>query len=121
MRTFVKTATLLGLMLLAGASTASAQITVRIGPPPPPRVVRVQPARPGAEFVWVDGYWYPVGRHYRWHNGYWTRPPYAGAAWVAPRHEGRQFFNGYWNGARRIEHNHRSDRARGRDYRRDRR
>jgi len=24
---------------------------------------------------------YPVGRHYRWHRGYWTRPPYHGARW----------------------------------------
>ncbi len=30
---------------------------------------------PGAQVpispVWVGGYWYPVGGHYRWHDGYW--------------------------------------------------
>jgi hypothetical protein len=41
-------------------------------------VVAVHPAAPGPGFTWVDGYWYPVGGHYRWHEGYWTRPPYEG-------------------------------------------
>jgi hypothetical protein len=119
MRGVVRTTVLLALMLLGVGSVASAQISIRIGPPPAPRVVRVQPARPGADYNWIDGYWYPVGRSYRWHNGYWTRPPYAGAAWVAPRHDGTQFYAGYWGGSRaRIEHDHRSDRGRERDYRR---
>jgi len=84
-----------------------ASVGITIGPPPPPRVVRVLPPRPGPEFVWVDGYWYPVGRHYRWHAGYWTRPPYAGARWIGPRHEGGRFYNGYWEGDHgRFEHRH---------------
>ena len=72
-----------------GASPAHAQISVgiQIGAPPPPRVVAVVPTRPGPDFVWVDGYWYPVGHHYKWHAGYWTRPPYEGARWVPPRHD----------------------------------
>ena len=75
MGSFMKT-TLLA-MLLAGGSVLGAQISigVRIGPPPPPRVVRVLPPRPNPEFVWVEGYWYPVGKHYRLHEGYRTRPP----------------------------------------------
>jgi hypothetical protein len=121
MRGFARTTLLLTLMLLGAGSMASAQISIRIGPPPRPRVMRVQPPRPGADFMWIDGYWYPVGQQYKWHNGYWTRPPYSGATWVAPRHEGGQFYNGYWNGDRRVEHSHRTDRARTRDYRRDRR
>lgn len=119
MRAFIKTA-LLAVMLLASMSVAGAQVSigVRIGPPPPPPGVYVLPARPGPEFVWVEGYWYPVGRHYRWHEGYWTRPPYEGARWVAPRHDGEQFFEGYWEGGRgRVEHDHRWDRDRYRDFR----
>lgn len=111
--------TVLGALLLAGASVSGAQVVVgiRIGPPPPPRVVRVLPARPGPEFVWVGGYWYPVGHRYRWHAGYWTRPPYVGARWVGPRHDGRQYFAGYWEGDRgRVEHDHRWDRDEHRDY-----
>jgi YXWGXW repeat-containing protein len=116
---------LLAAMLFAGVSGLSAaqiSLGVRIGPPPPPRVVRVLPRRPGPEFVWVDGYWYPVGRRYVWHAGYWTRPPYEGARWVAPRHDGAQFFAGFWDGPRgRIDHDHGWDRGHDRDFNHDRR
>jgi hypothetical protein len=110
--------TLLAFILLAGGvSFAQLSIGVRIGPPPPPRVIRAQPRAPGPDYFWVDGYWYPVGNHYKWHNGYWTRPPYAGATWIGPRYEGGQFFAGYWNGDRgRFEHDHRWDRDRNRDF-----
>ena len=117
MKSVMKT-TLLASMLLGGISVCAAQVSigVRIGPPPPARVVRVQPARPAADFVWIEGYWYPVGNHYKWHQGYWTRPPYEGARWVGPRHDGRQFFEGYWEGDRgRLDHDHRWDKDRDRD------
>jgi hypothetical protein len=112
-------AALLVAMLLVGVSAANAQVSVgiRIGAPPPPRVVNVLPPTPGAGFVWVEGYWYPVGRHYKWHEGYWTRPPYEGAHWVAPHHDGEQFFAGYWEGGRgRIEHDHHWDHDNDRDF-----
>ena len=119
MRSWIRTTVLAALLLAGGTSVASAQVSlgIRIGPPPPPRVVRVLPPRPGPEFAWVDGYWYPVGRHYKWHAGYWTRPPYAGARWVSPHHDGERFFTGYWDGDRgRFEHDHRWDRDRHRDF-----
>jgi hypothetical protein len=121
-KTLVRTA-LFATILLAAASTSSAQVSVgiRIGAPPPPRVVRVLPPRPAPEYTWVDGYWYPVGNHYKWHAGYWTRPPYAGARWIAPRHDGQRFYEGYWEGDRgRLEHDHRWDHDRDRDDRHDR-
>jgi hypothetical protein len=122
MRGFARTTMLFALMLLGLGSVVGAQVSVgiNIGPPPRPRVLRVQPPRPGYDFVWVDGYWYPQGRHYKWHDGYWTRPPYEGARWVAPRHDDGQFFLGYWGGDRdRIEHDHRWDHEKYRDDRRD--
>lgn len=106
-------------MLMAAGSIFAAQIGVgiTIGAPPPPRVLRVRPVAPGHDYVWVDGYWYPVGGHYHWHAGYWTRPPYGGAAWIGPHYEGGRFYNGYWNGERgRIEHDHRWDRSHDRDW-----
>jgi hypothetical protein len=121
MRTFIRGALLVG-MLLTGISVFAAQVSIgiRIGAPPPPRVVRVQPARPGPDFFWIEGYWYPVNGKYRWHEGYWTRPPYAGAHWVAPHHDGQRFFDGYWEGDRgRVEHDHKWDRDHDRDYNRD--
>jgi hypothetical protein len=117
-------AILMMFMLLGFGSVANAQVSFgfRIGPPPPPRVVRTLPRRPGPEFYWIDGYWYPAGNHYRWHDGYWTRPPYQGARWIGPRYNGGQFYVGHWDGDRgRFNHDHRSDRHRDRDFdRRDR-
>ena len=113
--------TTVAVMLLAGGTIAAAQVSIgiEIGAPPPPRVVRVRPPGPGPEFVWIEGYWYPVKGHYRWHEGYWTRPPYPDARWVQPRHDGRRFFEGYWDGGSgRVEHDHRWDRERQRDGRR---
>jgi hypothetical protein len=108
---------LLAAVLLAAGMIYGAQISVgiRFGPPPPPRVVRVQPRSPGAGYLWINGYWYPNGSKYRWHDGYWSRPPYEGATWVGPRHESGQYFNGYWDGSRGHEdHNHQWDRERNR-------
>lgn len=105
-------------LLFGGTVFGQVSIGIRIGPPPPPRVVHVQPVSPGPDYFWIDGYWYPVGNHYKWHEGYWTRPPYAGAHWVPAHHDGRMFFDGYWEGGRgRIDHDHRWDRDhRNRDF-----
>src|SRR5215831_7579920 len=114
------TTILLGITLLTAGEVFGAQVSigVRIGPPPPPRVVRVMPPRPGPDYIWVDGYWYPVGNHWKWHKGYWTLAPYGGAQWIGPRYEGREYYEGYWEGNRgRIEHEHRWDHSRYRDYR----
>jgi WXXGXW repeat (2 copies) len=104
------------IFLAAPMLSAQVSIGIRIGPPPRPREVYVMPSSPGPAYVWIGGYWYPVGRHYRWHEGYWTFPPYEGARWVEPRHDGEQFFAGYWEGDRgRVDHDHHWDRDRNRD------
>jgi hypothetical protein len=111
MRRLIRIAVVLA--LLAGGSLFGGQISIgiQIGPPPPPRVIAVVPDSPGPEFVWIAGYWYPVRGRYRWHPGYWSRPPYEGARWVVPRYEGSEYFVGYWEGDRgRVEHEHRWDR-----------
>jgi hypothetical protein len=116
---YAMTASVLAAMLFATVPATRAQISigVSIGPPPPARVVLVQPERPDPEFVWIEGYWYPVGRHYKWHEGYWTRPPYEGARWVGPHHDGQLYFAGYWEGDRgRIGHDHHWDHDHDRDF-----
>ena len=106
------------LLLAAGMVYGAVSVGISIGAPPPPRVIAI-PASPGPGYTWVGGYWYPVSGRYVWHEGYWTRPPYVGAIWVGPHHDGRYFHDGYWNGPHgRIEHNHGWDRDRDRDYRR---
>lgn len=109
------------MLLAAGAVFAQLSVGIRIGPPPPVRVLRVQPRSPGAGYVWVGGYWYPTGNHYKWHDGYWTRPAYTGAHWVEPHHDGERYFEGYWDGDRgHVAHDHRTDHDRSnRDYKRD--
>ena len=117
MKTLLRSA-LLFAILLAGSHAASAQVSIgiRIGAPPPPRVIAVLPSRPGPDYLWIDGYWYPVAGHYRWHQGYWSRPPYVGARWIGPRHEGGRYFAGYWDGDRgHFNHDHRWDRDHDRD------
>ena len=104
-------------MVLVPAATVHAQISfgIRIGEPPPPRAYRV-PARPGPDYVWVEGYQYPEGGHYKWHNGYWTRPPYQVAYWVEPYHTGGRYYAGRWEGARgNVAHDHRWDRSKQHD------
>jgi len=99
------------IFLAVASSFAQVSVGISIGAPPPPRVLRVRPVSPGPDFYWVDGYWYPVGNHYKWHEGYWTRVPYGGARWVVPHYEGGRYFSGYWDGDRgRVEHDHRWDR-----------
>ncbi len=105
-------------LLVVASAMLSGQISIgiRIGPPPPPRVVHVVPSR-DAEAIWIEGYWYPVGNHYKWHDGYWTRPPYAVAHWVAPHYDGERFYEGYWEGDRgRMAHDHHWDKDRNRDH-----
>jgi hypothetical protein len=119
MKNSIRATLILTFILYLGVSVSQAQISVgiRIGAPPAPRVVAVTPVRPGPEFFWIDGYWYPVGHHYKWHAGYWTRPPYEGAHWVAPHHDGEQYFAGYWDGDHgRLEHDHHWDHDHDRDF-----
>ena len=89
MKNFIRLS-LISVILLACGSAYAVQISfgIAIGPPPPPRVVHVIPRRPGPDFLWIEGYWQPVENHYRWHDGYWVRPPFAGGFWVSPRYDG---------------------------------
>jgi hypothetical protein len=100
------------MLMAAGAMFGQVSVSIAIGAPPPPRVVRVLPRSPGPDFVWIPGYWYPVGHHYKWHDGYYTRPPYAGARWIEPRHDGRNYYTGFWQGDRgRFDHDHKWDKG----------
>lgn len=108
-------------LLVGAASPARSQVSfgIHIGPPPAPRAFRVPP-QPGPDYVWVEGYSYPQGSRYVWHDGYWTRPPYEGAYWVEPYHVGGEYYSGRWEGSRGIvNHDHRWDRGHQRDERRN--
>jgi hypothetical protein len=119
MKHILQTASIAAL-LFALAPSAQAQISFdfHMGTPPPaPRAYRVPP-QPGPDYVWVDGYWYPENGQYRWHNGYWTHPPYPDAYWVAPYYQGGQYYSGHWEGSRGdVHHYHGWDQTRQRDER----
>ena len=36
------------------------------------------PPCPGEGYVWVDGYWNPMGGRFYWRPGYWRAPAYFG-------------------------------------------
>ena len=108
---------LFALVLLAGGSLfAETHWSIGIGlgapyycdyAPPPPPVVVYTPPSPSPEYTWVPGYYYPARGGYAWHAGFWSRPPYAGAFWVAPRYYEHHYYPGYWE--RRERHWDRDD------------
>ena len=79
--------TLLALLMAAGTGAtltpaiASADIYVRVAPPPP-RYEVVPVVQPG--WVWIPGYWNWNGRHYVWVNGHRVHARH-GRHWVADR------------------------------------
>jgi|SRR5215471_2797380 len=83
---------------------------------PPAIVYEESGPPPNVGFVWIEGYWRPVGHHYKWVGGHWERPPYEGAYWTHPHYdhyrEGWEWHEGHWdhedhdNGHWR-EHDHR--------------
>jgi hypothetical protein len=77
------------------------------GPPPPPQE-EVVITQPGAEFIWVPGYWdWDVGvRHYAWRAGRWERE-HRGERWVAPSYQYRNNRHYYRRGHWQREGEHR--------------
>ena len=61
------------LLTAAIASPSSAQISVYIGTPPPAIVYEEPGPPPEAGFIWIEGYWTPVGHRYKWVRGHWER------------------------------------------------
>lgn len=112
---------LIAIFLLAGSSLFAGHVSVHIGvgiggyypgyyvapPPPPPVYYAPAPVGPGPGYVWVSGYYYPVGARYEWRQGYWARPPYAGAYWVSPRYYHGRYERGYWRHGHHHDHDDR--------------
>lgn len=121
MRNLLTLSAVLGLLLVASPAHAQISFGFSFGTPPPPPRNYIVPRRPGLDYEWVEGYWYPSGKRWAWHDGYWTRPPYPGSSWVDPYWESGRYFEGYWYTPRgEFRHDHRWDRdRRRRDERRD--
>lgn len=81
-----------------GPPPGAVEIYADVAPPPPVHEVVV--ARPGPDYLWINGFYaWDHGRHV-WRAGHWERPPHGRAAWVEPRWERRGgryvFIDGYW-------------------------
>jgi len=85
-----------GPRVFVGVGFGYAPAPVAVYAPPPAPVAAYVPVAPGPGYSWVGGYWHPAGARWAWHAGYWARPPYARAYWVAPHYYGRRFYGGYW-------------------------
>ena len=89
-------AVLLALTLLPAASYAQVVVRER----PPARIVEHRGPRPGAGYVWVDGYHRWDGAHYVWVPGRWDTPPHPGGVWVrhswVHRNGGWVMVEGHW-------------------------
>jgi hypothetical protein len=84
---------------LLAVGVASAQLVVRIGPPPP-RPVEVVPPPPHPGWVWQPGYHRWDGHAYVWVPGAYAAAPHPGARWVpghwANRGGGYVWVEGHW-------------------------
>jgi len=76
----MKTKLLAFALLAAGSTFAETRLNigVGIGSGYPAPVTAYRMARPGPEYVWVDGYWARTGWRRHWIPGYWMRRPYEG-------------------------------------------
>jgi len=85
----------------SGGIPAVGQVGIYIGSAPPPLRYERRGPEPGPGYAWVDGYWAPNGRHYRWVAGRWDRPAYEGAYWNHPHYDhqqqGWQLHEGHWD------------------------
>jgi hypothetical protein len=70
-------------------------------PPAPAPIVEVQPASPGAEYVWIGGYHRWDGHAYVWVHGRYDRRPHRDAHWAPAHWEARGhahvWVEGRWN------------------------
>jgi hypothetical protein len=74
-----------GLLSLAGCEGVGVSYYAST-PPPPLRVETFGPA-PGADYVWINGYWGWNSGAYGWVPGRWDHRPRSRAVWVEPRWE----------------------------------
>lgn len=93
-------ATAMGALAQAQISLPGLDVRITSGRPPAPRRER-RIARPGPDYVWVNGAWDWDGGHWRWVNGRWDRPAVAHGYWIPARYvrtsRGTIYEPGHWS------------------------
>lgn len=96
MKRATKIITALFILFFGFSLSSSAQVYVRVCPPPP---VVVRPPSPHPGHVWVDGEWFYNGRSYQWRDGYWMAPrphqQWVPGQWKMTR-RGYRWIPGHW-------------------------
>ncbi|MGE0798515.1 MAG: hypothetical protein AB7G13_06165 [Lautropia sp.] len=85
-------------LTLPAVSQARTDLSIRIGPPPPPRFERVPPPR--RSHVWSPGHWELQRGRYVWIGGVWlrARPGYVYQAPAWQQRDGRwSYRSGHWD------------------------
>ena len=102
-------------LLASLTASASAQVGIYIGTPPPPLRYESPGPPPYAGAYWIQGYWAPDGNHYRWVHGHWERPPYANAYYTHDHWDhydrGWHYHRGRWEHDDNHDHHDDDDRA----------
>lgn len=70
LKTIIWSLSLVSCLLAALAAPGSAQINIRLGPMPPPRVEHYGPP-PHRGCFWRRGHWVARGPHWFWVHGRW--------------------------------------------------
>ena len=104
--------TMLGVVLVGGAAaTTVAQIPLPPLPPglnvrittgrPPARRREVRSARPGADYIWINGFYNDDGGRWGWVPGRWERRAQPNGYWIPARYirtrRGTIYEPGHWS------------------------
>ena len=76
------------LILFSLSSISSAQLVV-LRKPVRQKVLLVKSAKPGTNYIWIDGHWKSNGQKYVWGEGTWIK-----------NRPGHRWINGHWKKTR---------------------
>ncbi len=78
-----------------GSTPASAQVSIQIGTPPPPKIYERPWAPPYRGAVWIAGHHEWINGRWVWISGYYSYPPRRGGYWVPARYRGGYYYPGH--------------------------
>jgi hypothetical protein len=77
-------------------ASASVNVGISVGAPPPPFVPERRWAPPYRGAVWIPGHHEWINGSWVWVGGYYTYPPRRGGYWVPGRYRHHYYYPGHW-------------------------